>query len=236
MPLTTTEGIAVRNVNIALKDSSRAAIDAYVASPAGEGPYPGVIVIHEMPAISENIRDIARRFAHQGYVALAVDLMSNAPKAICMMRVMNGMLFSPLKNGIVAELQQSLEYLRDISNVARERVGVIGFCMGGTFALQMACTAKDMKAAAVFYGMNPRPFEAVAQSCPLVGSYPERDFTAAAGRKLDEALERYNVPHDIKVYDDSLHSFFNDDKRSFNPEASADAWQRVLAFFQTHLA
>ena len=236
MAQTTGEGIRIQNVSVPLVNSSRKSIDAYLALPQGDGPFPGVIVIHEMPAISENIRDIARRFAHQGFAALAVDLMSQASQVMCMMRVMNAMMIKPLKNGIIAELQQSLDFLQAQAGVDPRRVGVIGFCMGGTFALQLACTDKDVKAASVFYGMNPRPFEAVAQSCPLVGSYPDRDFTTQAGRDLDAALDRYNVPHDIKEYPDSLHSFFNDDKRSFNPDASADAWQRVLAFFGTHLA
>ncbi|HEY3289283.1 MAG TPA: dienelactone hydrolase family protein [Anaerolineae bacterium] len=229
------DGLAIDNLVIPLTGSSRPAIDAYRVSPQGDGPFPGVIVIHEMPAISENIRDIARRLARQGYVALAVDLMSHAPMAVCMMRVMNGMMFSPLKNGIVAELQQALDFLQASPGVDPKRVGVIGFCMGGTFALQMACTDRDVKAASVFYGMNPRPFEAVAQACPIVGSYPERDFTASAGRNLDKMLERYNVPHDIKEYPDARHSFFNDDKPAFDADASADAWQRVLAFFKQHI-
>ena len=235
MAQTSSAGISIQNVSVPLVNSSRKAIDAYLAIPEGSGPFPGLIVIHELPAISENIRDIARRFAHQGYAALAVDLMSQASQVMCMMRVMNAMMIKPLKNGIIAELQQSLDYLQAQNGVDPGRVGVIGFCMGGTFALQLACTDKDVKAASVFYGMNPRPFEAVAQSCPLVGSYPDRDFTTQAGRELDAALDRYNVPHDIKEYPNSLHSFFNDDKRSFNPEAAADAWQRVLSFFKTYL-
>jgi carboxymethylenebutenolidase len=236
MEQTTSQGIRTQHVRVPLANSSRKAIDAYMAMPESDGPFPGVIVIHEMPAISENIRDIARRFAHQGYAALAVDLMSQASQVMCMMRVMNAMILKPLKNGIIAELQQALDYLQAQAGVDPKRMGVIGFCMGGTFALQLACTDKDLKAASVFYGMNPRPFEAVAQSCPLVGSYPDRDFTTEAGRQLDVALDRYNVPHDIKEYPNSLHSFFNDDKRSFNPDAAADAWQRVLSFFKTHLA
>ena len=239
MALTSTDGLKIQNVSVPLINSSRKSVDAYLAAPQGTPAaesLPGLIVIHEMPLISENIRDIARRFAHEGYAALAVDLMSQAPVAVCMMRVMNGMMFNPLKNGIVAELQQALDFLQQQPGVDPKRVGVIGFCMGGTFALQMACVDKDVKAASVFYGMNPRPFEVIAQACPIVGSYPDKDFTTEAGRNLDKMLDRYNVPHDIKEYPNSLHSFFNDDKRSFNPEASADAWKRVLAFFKQHIS
>jgi carboxymethylenebutenolidase len=152
-----------------------------------------------------------------------------------MMRIMNGMLIKPLNNGIVAELQSALDFLQAQPSVDAARIGVIGFCMGGTYALQLASRDKDVRAASVFYGQNPRPLEAVAQACPVVGSYPERDFTAAAARQLEAALEQYNVPHDIKIYPNAQHSFFNDTRSRFNPDAAADAWQRMLAFFETHL-
>jgi carboxymethylenebutenolidase len=89
----------------------------------------------------------------------------------------------------------------------------------------------------VFYAQNPRPLEAVARSCPLVGSYPERDFiTAGQGRKLDAALERFQVPHDVKIYPDAQHSFLNDRGRTYNAAAAQDAWARTLVFFADHLA
>ncbi|HEX9028483.1 MAG TPA: dienelactone hydrolase family protein, partial [Anaerolineales bacterium] len=92
-----------------------------------------------------------------------------------------------------------------------------------------------LRAASVFYGQNPKPLEAVARACPIVGSYPGRDFTAQAARELEPALEHYNIPHDIKIYPEASHSFFNDQRPAFNPEASADAWERMLAFFQEHI-
>lgn len=83
--------------------------------------------------------------------------------------------------------------------------------------------------------MNPRPKEAVARLCPVVGSYPGKDFTAGAGRKLDIELDEYKVPHDIKIYPDAKHSFFNDQGASYNAGAASDSWQRILTFFQEHL-
>ncbi len=107
--------------------------------------------------------------------------------------------------------------------------------MGGSYALQLACTVDGLRAASVFYGMNPRPLEAVSRACPIVGNYPERDFTANAARQLEPMLERYHVPHDIKIYPGARHSFFNDQGSAYQAEAATDAWARTLAFFNTHL-
>lgn len=77
-------------------------------------------------------------------------------------------------------------------------------------------------------GQNPRPLDAMAGACPLVGRYPQEDFTARAARKLEEALKRRGVPHDSKIYEGARHSFFNDHGRAYAPEAAADSWARTL--------
>ncbi|MCL4545116.1 MAG: dienelactone hydrolase family protein [Chloroflexi bacterium] len=88
---------------------------------------------------------------------------------------------------------------------------------------------------APFYGMSPRPLQTLQRSCPVVGSYPERDFTASAGRRLDEALDLYGIDHDIKTYPGARHPFFNDRGRSYDPAAASDAWVRVLTYFTRYL-
>ncbi len=208
----------------------------YLAKPAGTGPFPGVIVIHEIYGLTENIKAIARRFAQEGYAALAVDLFAARNRALCMARVMSAMLLTPLKNSSQDELKAALSYLGEQPDVDSDRLGAIGFCMGGGFAIAWACTDPRLKAIAPFYGSNPRPLEAVKRSCPVVGSYPERDFTANQGRKLGAALEQYHIHHDIKIYPGAHHSFFNDQGPRHDAAASADSWQRVLAFFGERIA
>lgn len=90
---------------------------------------------------------------------------------------------------------------------------------------------------APFYGTNPKPIEEAAlRLCPVVGSYPEVDFTTPAGRKLDEVLDTTGIPHDIKLYPGARHGFFNDQRpATYNAAASADAWGRVLEYFRTYL-
>src|SRR4029077_10861488 len=166
----------------------------------GPGPYPGVVVIHEAYGLNENIKDIAGRFADQGYAALAVDLFGGRNRAICMARYMTGLLAGSVNRAGIGELKDALTPLAGLPEVDPERLGAIGFCMGGGFAIAWACTDPRLKAIAPFYGRVPRDLEAVRRSCPVVGSFPEKDFTASMGRKYDEALTANKIPHDVKIY------------------------------------
>lgn len=212
-------------------------LNAYVAQPAGDGPFPGLIVIHEIFGLNDDIRGIADRFAGEGYVTLAVDLVAGRNRIVCMARFMAAMLTNSLHHGGIADLKAALTYLENQPNVDANRLAVIGFCMGGNFAISWACTDDRLKVAAPFYGMNPLPLEAVARACPVVSSYPENDFTATAGRKLDVELDRHNIAHDIKVYPGATHSFFNGkrDKSESNQVAAQESWDRVVEFFAEHL-
>ena len=204
---------------------------AYLARPQGSGPFPGVVVIHEIYGLNDNIRDIARRFARQGYAALAVDMFHGRNRTLCMFRMMGTQLFSPLDNTGISELKAALSYLGELPEVDGDRLGAAGFCLGGGLAIAWACTDSRLKAIAPFYGANPRPLQAVARACPVVGSYPEKDFTAGMGRKLDAKLTEYDIPHDIRVYPGARHSFFNDQGSHYDAPAATDSWRRLLAFF-----
>jgi carboxymethylenebutenolidase len=207
----------------------------YLALPDGHGPHPGVVVIHEAYGLNDHIKDIARRFAEQGYAALAADLFTDRNRALCMARYMIGMLLGSVERAGIPDLKAALTFLSALPEVDGDRVGAIGFCMGGGFALAWACTDQRLKAIAPFYAANPRPLEAVKRSCPVVGSYPEKDFTAGAGRALDQELDQHHIDHDIKVYPNARHSFFNDRGRAYDKAAADDAWSRVMKFFGEHL-
>ena len=207
----------------------------FLALPDSPGRHPGVVVIHEAYGLNEDIRAITRRFAAHGYAALAVDLFGDRNRTICMTRFMAGMLRGSLDRYGIADLKAALSYLVSLSEVDPQRVGAIGFCMGGSFAIAWACTDDRLKAIAPFYSVNPRPITAVQRLCPVVGSYPGKDFTASAGRKLDVELTTHKVPHDIKIYPGARHSFFNEARGVDDKSAADDAWTRVMNFFVTHL-
>jgi carboxymethylenebutenolidase len=214
------------------RDISRSELKGggYLASPDRAGPHPGVVVIHEAYGLNDNIKDITRRFAKAGYVALAVDLFGDRNRAVCMARYMGGMLLGSVNRHGIDDLKSALTYLAKDRSADAKRLGAIGFCMGGGFAIAWACTDSRLKAIAPFYATNPRPLGAASRRlCPVVGSYPERDFTANAGRALDWALEQNHITHDIKVYPNARHSFFNDHGRSY--DKAADSWTCVMKFF-----
>jgi carboxymethylenebutenolidase len=203
----------------------------YIAAPDGSGPHPGVVVIHEAYGLNDQIKDVTHRFAEAGYVALAVDLFSDRNRTVCMARYMGGMLLGSVNRYGIDDLKAALTYLAKDRTVNAGRLGAIGFCMGGGFAIAWACTDSRLKAIAPFYAANPRPLEAVNRICPVVGSYPEKDFTASAGRALDAALDEHKIAHDIKVYPGAKHSFFNSRGAAYDKAAAEDSWTRVLKFF-----
>ena len=208
---------------------------AYLALPDASGPHPAVVVIHEASGLDAHIKRITGRFADAGYAALAVDLFTGRNRAICMARYMAGMLMGSVNRYGIDDLKSALTFLAKLPEVDAQRMGAIGFCMGGGFAIAWACTDSRLKAIAPFYGVNPRPLEVVKRLCPVVGSYPENDFTARAGRAIDQALTREQITHDIKIYPNTRHSFFNDTSSSYDHQAADDSWHRVMEFFGEQL-
>jgi carboxymethylenebutenolidase len=152
-----------------------------------------------------------------------------------MARYMTGMLLGSVNRAGIDDLKGALTFLAKHEAIDAQRLGAIGFCMGGGFAIAWACTDSRLKAIAPFYGVNPRPISVVARLCPVVGSYPERDFTVRSGRILEEVLTDNKIAHDIKIYPGARHSFFNDMRASYDKSAAEDSWQRVLAFFGERL-
>ena len=213
-------------------DRSEVKGGGYLAAPDRPGPHPAVVVIHEAYGLNDNIKDITRRFADAGYVALAVDLFTDRNRAICMTRYMAGMLLGSVNRYGISDLKGALTYLAKNRDVDARRMGAIGFCMGGFYATTWACTDNRLKAIAPYYGNAPRRKEALRRSCPVVGSWPDKDFTTGAAATLEVELTAAGVAHDLKVDPGAKHSFFNDQGANYHPTAAADSWQRVLAFFR----
>ena len=194
-----------------------------------------MLVIHEIFGLNDNIKAIAEKFAAAGYVALAVDLFANQNKAACMARMFAGVFADSLDHQGVRDTRAALGVLGALPGVDPARLGAVGFCLGGSLAIALACTDERVKAVAPYYGFNPRPLEAVRRACPVVGSYPAQDPTAGQGRALEQELAAAGIAHDIKVYAGTRHSFSNAGP-SFDGVASVDAWNRVMGFFDDHLS
>ncbi len=220
---------------VSIPAHTTARIGGYLARPAGDEHDPGVVVIHEASGLNDNMREITERFAQEGFAALAVDLFAGRNQAVCMVRFFGGMFLNSLNHGAIRDLKAALTYITDQPYVDSNRLGAVGYCMGGNFAVCWACTDERLRVVAPYYAMNPRPLEAVARACPVVGSYPENDFTASHARKLDAALTDHKIRHDIKIYPGTGHSFANNHRGSYNESATEDAWQRTVEFFRTHI-
>jgi carboxymethylenebutenolidase len=218
---------------------------AYLAVPVSPaGPWPGVVVIHEAFGLNADIRGHADRLAALGYLALAPDLL-------------DGKLWLRCIRSMVSQARAGSGPAFDVLDACRSwlagrpdctgKTGVIGFCLGGGFAL--LCAPRDgYSAAAVNYGEVPAGAEDVlAGSCPVVGSYGGRDMMGTSHpRRLDAALTALGVPHDVKVYPEAGHSFMSPKPAALAPlaalarlrydkAAAEDAWQRIFAFFGTYL-
>jgi carboxymethylenebutenolidase len=218
----------------------------YLASPPGTGPWPAVVMIHEIFGLDEVMRGHAERLAGLGYLTLAVDLFSGGSTARCLVATMTAMMRG--HGRAFADISAAHDYLAGSSDCTG-KIGVIGFCMGGGFALLTANNGFD--AAAVNYGQLPRHLdEALAGACPIVASYGGRDPSLrGAARRLDAALDEAGVVHDVKEYPAASHAFLNDAEAGPRvlrpllrvagigpePASARDAWDRIERFFAAHL-
>lgn len=220
-------------------------VPGYLAVPSGPGPWPAVVVIHELLGLNDDIRAITDRFAAEGYLAFAPDLFATGNRIACLVRLVKSM---GTGQGLPAEqLLGTREWLAARTDCTG-KVGVAGFCLGGGFAIVLA--NKGFAVSAAQYGGTPKNLAAaMAGSCPMVASYGARDKTlTGVADKLSEALAVAGVPHDVKEYPEAGHSFMNHTdppwwtrplvhkmQVGYVDTAATDAWQRILAMFESSL-
>jgi carboxymethylenebutenolidase len=213
-------------------------IRVYSARPkVVSGSTPGIVVIPHIWGVDTSIRDCVRRYAKAGYVAAAPDLYSrfDAPTGdgvtdVAVFRPYAKQLQRDEYGGDIRGTQETLAKVRP-----NAKVGITGFCMGGHIVLEEAVDNGDVFAvAAPFYGAVEN-IDPNAVHIPICGSYGERDTSipAADVRAFAAALDE---PHDIKIYPEAGHAFFDDQRAAYVPSAAADAWQRTLTFFAKWLA
>ncbi len=223
-------------------DTPDGRIDALLGLPAGEGPWPGVVVIHDAVGYRPDNEMISQRIARAGYVALTPNLYARGGRARCITRVMREMLTK--RGRALDDILATRDHLKSMPECTG-RVGIAGFCMGGGFALIMS--PKGFGASAPFYG-TPLPrnlSETLDGACPIVASLGGRDpLGIGAPAKLREVTAAKQITADIKVYPGAGHSFANKLPGqpllrvagfSYNEAAAEDAWSRVFDFFGEHL-
>jgi len=216
--------------------------------PDQSGPRPGVLVLHEIFGLNDDIRRLTTRFAEGGYVAFAPDLYDGPGlRLACIVRVIQA-----LRRGqgpAFDDLDAARTFLGDRPEVDASKIGVAGFCLGGGFTTLYAVRA-PVGVAAPFYGEVPATADELRGICPVVGSYGGQDgMFVDQGRRLGSLLDELGVPNDVKVYEDAGHSFMSRHEGGFagflgrfgpmtvgyDPSAADDSWERMFRFFREHL-
>jgi carboxymethylenebutenolidase len=212
---------------------SLGATTAYVARPDKDTPA-AVVLIQEWWGINDHIRDIAGRYAKEGYLCVAPDLFrgklarntEEASKLMQALAIEDGI--ETIRNAIAAAKQ----------TYNAQKIGITGYCMGGTFALRAACEISELAAAAPFYGDIPEENILKQLKVPTLFIAGKRDawINPTKVNQLIEAARKYDLPVEVVTYD-ADHAFFNDTRPEvYDAEAAADAWKRVLDLFRKHLA
>ena len=208
----------------------------YLATPAS-GSGPGVVVIQEWWGLVPHVKDVADRFAGEGFVALAPDLYhgrsTTSPDEA-------GKLMMALEiDRAERDLRGAIEFLLARDDVAAERVGTVGFCMGGQLSLFAACANPSVGACVDFYGIHPNVTPDLAGlEAPVLGFFAERDgfVTPEAARKLESDLRAAGKDVEITIFEGADHAFFNDSRPDvYHAGYAAECWSRMVAFYRRHL-
>jgi len=212
-------------------------VGGYLARPKLAEQAPSVIVIHENRGLNPHIEDVTRRFAAEGFVALAPDLLAplgGTPPDADRAREMIGQLDADKTvNNLVAAMSHMMAY-----RYSNAKVGAVGFCWGGGMANRLAIKASDLKAAVAFYGAPPDPAQVTTIKSPMQLHYAGLDQRINANvPAFEEALKKAGVEHEIHMYEGANHAFLNDTSAErYNKQAADLAWGRTVEFLKKNLA
>jgi carboxymethylenebutenolidase len=214
-------------------------LKAYVAQPAGAASPPVVIVVQEWWGLNENIKDIARRFASEGYFAIAPDLYSRQGNQVAGDPNTAAQLMRGLKTADgIDDLKSAISWIRAQKETKASKIGITGYCMGGSYAMLLPCESKEISAAAPFYGEIPPDEKIKNLNCPIFYAYGANDgwIQRPDVERLAADLKKFSKKGEVKIYEGCDHGFFNDTRKDvYAPEAAKDGWQHTLKLFAENL-
>ena len=215
-------------------------VRAFLARPSTTGRYPAVIVIQEWWGLNDHIKAIAQRLAIEGFAVLAPDLYSRMGRRVTKDAKEAAGLMGRLRqvDGL-SDLTAAVAFLKQHDNVNPKKLGALGFCMGGTYALLLATHSVDLKASVAFYGQVPPTAELRRLHCPVlyVAAGQDNWITRDEVKRLQETLPKVHNPGSVQAYPNAPHAFFNDTRPDvYRPAEAQDAWRRTLQFFHQHLS
>ena len=208
----------------------------YLAQPEDAAQHPAIVVIQEWWGLVPHIKDVAERFAREGYIALAPDLYHG--QAASEPDEARKLAMGLDRDRAVMEISAAAKYLKALDATAPKKIGVVGWCMGGGLALSTAASSGDIGAAVCFYGRPLAVADTAKLRAPVLGLYAEKDqgIPPEAARAFDSELTDVGVPHEIHVYPAAEHAFFNDARpHIYKADAAQDAWRRTLEWFKKYL-
>jgi carboxymethylenebutenolidase len=210
----------------------------FLVTPEGKGPFPAVIVIQEWWGLDDWIKSQARELAKAGYVALAVDLYRG--KVTNKQEEAHQLMSGLPSDRAVRDLKGAYAYLQSRADVRKDRIGSIGWCMGGMYSLKLATEEAGLKAAVAYYGTPPTDPAALARiKAPVLGNYGAEDKGPPPEqvKAFEDALKKAGKPVDVKLYPGAGHAFANPNNpwKGYREDAAKDAWARTIAFFDKHL-
>ncbi len=242
-------GPGVHEAAVFLPGFFNQSIGGFLVRPDGPGPFPALVVVHEIFGLNDHVRDLCRRFAREGFVALAPDLWSRegGTKGETDLGKLRLFVEGIPDARMVGDLAGAAAFLQKRPEVRRRATGVVGFCMGGIYAFHLACEpGAQVQACVDFYGRlrypNPTParpkgnLERVRElRCPFLGIFGGMDDLVPLKDvlTLKEQLPRTG---NVIAYPKAGHAFMNDTRPGYRPEEAADAWRRTVLFLREHLA
>ena len=212
-------------------------VQGILYSPPGKGPFPAIIVIHELWGLNDWVKEQASKLADQGYEALAIDLYRG--KVTTTPETAHELMRGVPEDRANRDLKAAFEFLQSQPNVKKDRIGAIGWCMGGGYALDVALDEPTLAADVINYGhLVTDPAEIKKINAPILGLFGAKDqgITPDDVHKFGEAMDKLGKKGTIKIYDDAGHGFENpNNKAGYNAADTADAWQRTENFLAEYL-